>query len=115
VSSVDVFGTALRLLLRLEELRSSATEQHEILVAQMQVQVRRNPAKNKSLTTEKEQKPNHRKRHDERYSCSFSFYVGNDRHGYYIPLFLKTHSWHCKHRPSTVGARWREAPNNDSL
>ena len=52
MTSLDVFGTALRLLLRLEELRSSATEQHEILVAQMQVQVRRNPAKNKSLTTE---------------------------------------------------------------
>eukprot|EP00970_Alexandrium_tamarense_P012390 scaffold2874_cov110-Alexandrium_tamarense.AAC.32 len=52
VSSLDVIGTVLRLLLRLEELRSSATEQHEILVAQMQVQVRRNPAKNKSLTTE---------------------------------------------------------------
>ncbi len=52
MSSLDVFGTVLRLLLRLEELRSSATEQHEILVAQMQVQVRRNPAKNKSLTTE---------------------------------------------------------------
>ena len=30
MTSLDVFGTALRLLLRLEELRSSATEQQEI-------------------------------------------------------------------------------------